>query len=141
MFAGIMAVVIFIAMFVFIVMDKIERHIVTLACAVLTIVFVFGIGLHSFTAIDETLNIRSIFTADFWYQSAEASESSSGVNWATIIFIAGMMIMVEGMAMVGFFRWLCMKLARIVHYKPVPIFVAFMILSACLLYTSDAADE
>lgn len=138
MFAGIMAVIIFIAMFVFIVMDKIERHIVTLACAVLTIVFVFGIGLHSFTAIDETLNYRSIFTADFWYQSAEASESSSGINWSTIIFIAGMMIMVEGMAMVGFFRWLCMKLARLVHYKPIPIFVTFMILSALLAMFIDS---
>lgn len=138
MFAEIMAVVIFLAMFVFIVMDKVERHIVTLACAVLTIIFVFGIGLHSFTAIEETLNVRSIFTADFWYQSAEASESSSGINWATIIFIAGMMIMVEGMAMVGFFRWLCMKLARLVHYKPIPIFVTFMILSALLAMFIDS---
>ncbi len=138
MFAEIVAVVIFIAMFVLIVSEKIERHIITLVCAALTIIFVFGIGLHSLTAIDETLNIRSIFTTSFWYQAGEASESSSGINWSTIIFIAGMMIMVEGMAMVGFFRWLCMKLAKLVHYKPIPIFVSFMILSACLAMFIDS---
>ena len=45
----------------------------------------------------------------FWYAAGESSEASSGINWQTIIFIAGMMIMVEGMAKVGFFRWLCMR--------------------------------
>lgn len=132
MFAGIIAVIIFLAMFVLIIMDKIERHIVTLACAVLTIIFVFGIGMHSLTAINETLNVKNIFTASFWYQSGEASESAGGINWATIIFIAGMMIMVEGMARVGFFRWLCVKIAKWVHYKPVPIFITFMVLSSVL---------
>ncbi len=138
MFAGIMAVIIFLAMFILIVMDKIERHIVTLACAVLTIVFVFGIGMHSFTAIDETLNVRNIFTSSFWYQSGEASESTGGINWATIIFIAGMMIMVEGMARVGFFRWLCMKIAKWVRYKPIPIFITFMVLSSVLAMFIDS---
>ena len=54
--------------------------------------------------------------------AGESSESSSGINWATIIFIAGMMVMVEGMAKAGFFQWLCMRLAKLVHYKPVPLF-------------------
>ena len=112
--AQVLAIVIFIAMFILIVMDKIERHYITLGCGALTIVVVFGIVMRSFDAIWETLNVRSIFTAGFWYAAGEAEESATGVNWATIIFIAGMMIMVEGMAKAGFFRWLCMQLAKMV---------------------------
>ena len=81
---------------------------------------------------------QSIFTLDFWYAAGESSESSSGINWATIIFIAGMMIMVEGMAKAGFFRWLCMMLAKMVNYKPVPLFVAFMIMSSILAMFIDS---
>ena len=98
MLAQIIAVVIFLAMFVFIVMDKIERQIVTLVCGLLMMVLVFGLCMHSLPAIWETLNVKSIFSAHFWYQSGNAVEASTGINWETIIFIAGMMIMVEGMA-------------------------------------------
>ena len=38
--------------------------------------------------------------------------------------------MVEGMADSGFFHWLCMSIARLVHYRTVPIFIAFMLMSA-----------
>lgn len=138
MLSGVIAVVIFLAMFIFIVMDKIERHIVTLTCGLLTIVLVFGLGMHSLHAIRATLNLEDIFTLHFWYQAGEASESSSGINWATILFIAGMMVMVEGMARVGFFRWLCMKIAKWVNYKPKRIFVTFMILSALLAMFIDS---
>ena len=41
--AQILAVTIFVVMFVLIVLDKIERHYVTLGCGFLTIVGVFGI--------------------------------------------------------------------------------------------------
>ena len=110
--AQILALIIFVAMFVLVVMDKIERHIVTLVCGVLTFLFVFGVGLHSMEAVIETLNVKGVFTLEFWYAAGESGESTSGINWATIIFLAGMMIMVEGMAKAGFFRWLCMKLAN-----------------------------
>jgi len=49
-----------------------------------------------------------------------------------------MMIMVEGMAKAGFFRWLCMKLAKLVNYKPVPLFFVFMIMSAVLSMFIDS---
>lgn len=94
--------------------------------------------MRSMSAIIETLNLRSIFTVGFWYAGAAGEESSSGINWATIIFIAGMMIMVEGMAKAGFFRWLCMRLAKLVHYKPIPLFVAFMIMSSILAMFIDS---
>lgn len=136
--AQVLAVVIFIAMFILIVLDKIERHYVTLGCGVLTLILVFGLGMHSMDAVVETLNLKSIFTPGFWYAAGAAEESSSGINWSTIIFIAGMMIMVEGMAKAGFFRWLCMKLAKLVHYKPIPLFIAFMIMSAALAMFIDS---
>lgn len=135
--AQILAVLIFVAMFVLIVMDKIERQIVTLACGALTLVLVFGVGMHSMDAILETLNVRSIFTPGFWY-AVGAEESSSGINWATIIFIAGMMVMVEGMAKAGFFQWLCMRLAKLVNYKPIPLFVVFMVMAAVLSMFIDS---
>ena len=101
MIAKVLAVTIFLLMFVLIIMDKIERHIVTLCCGLATIVLVFGLAMHDANAIWETLNIRHIFTVGFWYEAGQATESTSGINWATIIFIAGMMIMVEGMAKAG----------------------------------------
>ncbi len=134
----ILAVTIFIAMFVFIVIDKIERHYVTLGCGFLTITVVFGFVMRDVQAILQTLNLRSIFTLDFWYAAGKAEESSAGINWATIIFIAGMMVMVEGMARAGFFRWLCMLLAKAVHYKVIPLFVAFMVMSAVLAMFIDS---
>lgn len=137
--AQVLAVVIFLAMFILIVADKIERQIVTLVCGLCTIVLVFGVamaGQGGGDAIVETLNVRSIFTTEFWYATKEAE--SAGINWATIIFIAGMMVMVEGMAHAGFFQWLCMRLARMVHYKPIPLFIAFMIMSAVLSMFIDS---
>ncbi len=136
--AQILALIIFVAMFVLVVMDKIERHIVTLICGVLTFIFVFGVGLHSLDAVVETLNVKGIFTLDFWYAAGESSESTSGINWATIIFLAGMMIMVEGMAKAGFFRWLCMRLAKLVNYKTIPLFITFMVMSAVLSMFIDS---
>lgn len=138
MIAKIVAVSIFLLMFVLIIMDKIERHIVTLVCGVATIGIVLGGCMHSMHAIIETLNVKGIFTLDFWYQSGEATESSSGINWATIIFILGMMVMVEGMAKAGFFRWLCMTIAKAVHYRVIPIFLTFMIMSSVLAMFIDS---
>lgn len=138
MAAQIAAVLIFLVMFLLIIMDKIERHIITLGCAVVTMVVVFGICMHSMTALTETLNVAQIFTRGFWYTAGEASESSAGINWATIIFVAGMMIMVEGMAAAGFFRWLCMTIAKAVKYKVIPIFITFMFMSAILAMFIDS---
>lgn len=138
MLAQFLAVVIFLAMFVFIVTEKFERHVITLVSAALTLLLVFGLGMQSLEAVWSTLNVHSIFTVDFWYAAGEASESTSGINWATIIFIAGMMVMVEGMAHVGFFRWLCMRIAKMVKYQIVPIFMTFMALSFVLAMFIDS---
>ena len=138
MTAQILAVAIFLVMFLLIIMDKIERHIVTLLCACATFILVFGLGMHSMSAAMETLNVRNIFTVGFWYEAGQSAESSSGINWATILFIAGMMIMVEGMARAGFFRWLCMTIAKAVKYQVIPIFITFMIMSTILAMFIDS---
>lgn len=135
--AQIFAVVIFVAMFILIVMDKIERHHVTLGCGIIMLVAVFGVIMNDGDAIIETLNLNPMFSLGFWYTKGTTGESA-GINWETIIFIAGMMIMVEGMARVGFFRWLCLKIANLVNYKTVPIFMAFMVMSALLSMFIDS---
>ena len=125
-------------MFALMVTEKIERHFVTLGSAVLIALFVFGLGLHSSDAIIETLNLKTIMTKSFWYSAGDVPENSTGINWATIFFIAGMMVLVEGMGSSGFVRWLCMKLARLVNYRVIYIFVAFMLISFALSMFIDS---
>lgn len=138
MTAQIIAVLIFVIMFALIITEKVERQIVTLVSGLAMLVLVFGVCMHSMEAVTATLNVKSIFTPGFWYTAGAAEESSSGINWATILFIAGMMVMVEGMAKSGFFRWLCMTIAKAVKYQVIPIFITFMIMSALLAMFIDS---
>lgn len=138
MVAQILAVTIFVLMFLLIVMEKFERHHITLISALLMLILVFGVCMRSTDAIIETLNVKSIFSTEFWYSAGESSGGASGINWETIFFIAGMMIMVEGMGRVGFFRWLCMRIAKLVRYKTIPIFITFMFMSAILAMFIDS---
>lgn len=137
MAAQVTAIVIFVAMFIMIILDKIEKHYVTLGCAALTLVAVFGICMRDVGALWRVLNIQSIFTSEFW-RTTGAETESSGIDWATILFLGGMMIMVEGMARVGFFNWLCRRIAKFVHYKTIPIFFAFMGMSFILAMFIDS---
>lgn len=138
MAAQIISIVIFVLMFALIIIDKIPRQWITLGCGLATLVIVFGIIMKSPSAIMETLNVKSIFTVDFWITSGEGSESTGGINWTTIIFIAGMMVMVEGMAKAGFFRWLCLTIAKAVKYRVMPILITFMLMSAVLSMFIDS---
>lgn len=49
-----------------------------------------------------------------------------------------MMVMVEGMAKAGFFRWLCIAIAKLVRYKTTAIFITFMVMSAVLSMFIDS---
>ncbi len=135
--ASIVAIIIFVAMFVMIIMDKIEKHYVTLGCGALTLIGVFGICMHDMKALWHVINLQSIFTMEFWRTTGSETESG-GIDWATILFLGGMMIMVEGMARVGFFNWLCRRIAKFVHYKTIPIFIAFMAMSFVLAMFIDS---
>ena len=62
MTAQILALIIFLAMFVLIILEVWDRHLITLGCGLLTLVLVFGLGMRSMSAVWETLNVKSIFT-------------------------------------------------------------------------------
>lgn len=141
MVAQIIAVAIFVIMFALVITEKIEKHITTLLCGGAMLVLVFGFCMGwDFLAMWHVINFESIAELSFWYSggSHEGGGHAAGIDWATIIFLAGMMIMVEGMARVGFFRWLCMTLAKLVKYKVLPIFLVFMVMSACLAMFIDS---
>ena len=148
MIAQILAVAIFLVMFGLIITERFPKQYTTLVCGALTLILVFVLGMQldihffgkeysTFESIKETLNVHNIFTAGFWYTAAGENESK-GIDWATIIFLTGMMIMVEGMARVGFFRWLCLRLAKAVQYKVISIFIVFMLMSAILSMFIDS---
>ncbi len=137
MAAQIIAVVIFVLMFVMLVLEKIERHVVTLLCGALTLVIVFIVCMGDVAAAWDVISLESFTKLSFWYATGH-SETAAGINWETVCFIAGMMVMVEGMAESGFFRWLCMLIAKAVKYRPAPIFMIFMVLSAVLSMFIDS---
>lgn len=136
--AQILAVVIFLLMFGLIVSEKIERHYISMGCGLVMLVVVFGLCMHDGGAIWETLSLESFVTPSFWYLSGASESASTGINWATILFVAGMMLMVEGMGRAGFFRWLCLFIAKKVHYKTIPILITFMVMSFILAMFIDS---
>lgn len=131
MAAQIVAVAIFVVMFILIITEKIEKHYVTLGCGLLTLIGVFVICMQDMDSMWHVLNFNSIVDLEFWHTTGMETDSG-GIDWATIFFLGGMMIMVEGMARVGFFNWLCRRIAKLVHYKTIPIFFAFMTMSFVL---------
>ncbi|MBA7646652.1 putative transporter [subsurface metagenome] len=124
-------------MFIAIVSEKVHRFIPALIGAALTIIIVFLIVMKSPESITNVLNLGPLTQFKFWIPGEQHVESH-GVNWQTIIFIGGMMTMVEGLGAVGFFRWLCLYVAKLVNYKVIPILIAFMLLSGFLSMFIDS---
>ncbi len=133
--AAISSILVFLVMFILVISEKFEKHYVTLSCAGVMLIIVFGAIMRDGDAIADTLNFYSLVNPNFWIGVAP---DSSGIDWATIIFLGGMMIMVEGMSHAGFFRWLCMTLAKAVHYKKNALFITFMIVAAFLSMFIDS---
>ncbi|MBI4284861.1 MAG: ArsB/NhaD family transporter [Chloroflexi bacterium] len=133
----VLALLIFMVMFAVIIMGKVHRFIPALIGAGLTIAIVFLLVMRSPEAVMNTLNLKQLTEAAFWVP-ADEEVISHGINWQTIIFIAGMMTMVEGLSEVGFFRWLCLYVAKTVHYRVTIIFVAFMLLAGFLAMFIDS---
>jgi Na+/H+ antiporter NhaD/arsenite permease-like protein len=131
------SVLIFIFMFFVIILNRVPRYVPALSGGGLTIGVVFLLIMKSPAAALGVLNFGQIIRRRFWFPGHEPLESF-GVNWQTIIFIGGMMVMVEGLGKVGFFRWLCLYLARIVKYRAVPILVVFILLSGFLAMFIDS---
>lgn len=63
MFAQIIAICIFVTMFLLIILDKFERHYITLGSGALVLVLVFGVCMRSMSAIWETLNLGAFSRA------------------------------------------------------------------------------
>ncbi len=132
------AAAIFLVLFALIITEIIERHKASLLCGGITLVLLMGLMMRSPEAIRETLNLGAIFQKEFWYDVSGAQESSSGINWATIIFIFGMMLLVEFMAQTGFFKWLCVSVASISGFRPKKVFLSLAVLSALLAMFIDS---
>jgi len=129
-----LATIIFVAMFIAIMAEKWHRYISASVGAVLTMIFV----LRTPDAILWVLNLKEIFRSSFWIVRGVQQEGSHGINWQTVIFIAGMMTMIEGLGRVGFFRWLCLYVAKLMKYRVIPLFIAFMLLSGFLSMFIDS---
>ncbi|MCX6000714.1 MAG: SLC13 family permease [Chloroflexi bacterium] len=144
----ILALLIFVVMFIAIMWGKVHRFIPALVGAGLASVVILTLVHPGPQILWHVLRLYDLVHSSWWYGGQEVAAGVAsgngveigGVNWQTIIFIAGMMIMVEGLGAVGFFRWLCLLVAKLVHYRVVPILVTFMLLSGFLFAEILAAN-
>ena len=133
----ILAIIIFVLMFAAITSGKIHRYIAAIIGAALMILVVFLGVMQSPDAFWRVLNLAQLGHAQFWVPGAHPIESQ-GVNWQTIIFIGGMMVMVCGLESAGFFRWMCLYTARLVGCRTMPILISFMVLAGFLSMFIDS---
>ena len=108
-----------------------------LAGGALILIVVFGLVMRDADAVWRVLNLSQCAAPEFWLPRGNHVESR-GINWQTLIFLAGMMLMVEELARTGFFRWMCLTVAKAARYRAVPILVGFMLLSAFLSMFIDS---
>ena len=80
----------------------------------------------------------SFVKPQFWFAHGGVTEFNVGINWSTILFLAGMMIMVEAMSEAGFFDWVCLRLAKALGFRPMPLMLSFMVLAALLSMFVDS---
>ena len=66
MAAQILATIIFLIMFGFIITEKAPRHLVTLVCAAATLLLVFGVCMLSFSAVWVSVNVVSVVPRGCW---------------------------------------------------------------------------
>lgn len=94
---------IFILSYGLIISEKVNRTIASIFGAILAFIFVLG-----------------------------SSELLHYENWATILFVFGMMVVIETMNESGFFRWLGLHSARAVKLDPLKLFILFPFIAAFL---------
>jgi Na+/H+ antiporter NhaD/arsenite permease-like protein len=139
----ILAIIIFAAMFAAIMWGKIHRYIPALIGAALTAILILVLVDNGSHSLWQVMRLPDFIDGHWWFgkHTAEAASEGpeiGGVNWQTMIFIGGMMVMVEGMGAAGFFRWICLLVARLVKYRVIPILITFMILSGFLSMFIDS---
>ena len=145
--AQILAILIFVVMFIAIMSGKVHRFIPALIGAGVTAILILALVDSGPTALWLVLRLGDFIDPSWWYHlglaephgaSVNGGPEIGGVNWQTIVFIGGMMVMVEGLGAAGFFRWLCLFVAKLVNYKVVPILVTFMLLAGFLSMFIDS---
>jgi Na+/H+ antiporter NhaD/arsenite permease-like protein len=125
------SIAIFAGVFIALITGRVHRFIPALIGGALTLLVVFvGIERNPGTALS-ALDLAELGKSTFWIGHYQPTVFF-GVNWQTILFIGGMMVLVEGLRAVGFFRWLCLTTAQMVRYRVIPIALLFVILSAVL---------
>jgi Na+/H+ antiporter NhaD/arsenite permease-like protein len=94
-------------------------------------IFVLSYGLIISEKVNRT--IASIFGAILAFIFVLGSnELLHYENWATILFVFGMMVVIETMNESGFFRWLGLHSARAVKLDPLKLFILFPFIAAFL---------
>ncbi len=145
----VLAIGIFAAMFIAIISGKIHRYIPALIGAALTSILILTVVEPGPQNLWHVLRLDDFIDSHWWYgkEAAEASNVANqtasgpeigGINWQTIVFIGGRMTMGAGLGAVGFFRWLCLWVAKLVNYRVIPILIAFMLLSGFLAMFIDS---
>ena len=94
----------------------------------------------SVDAVWEALSLNSFVKLPFWYAHGGVTEFNVGINWSTVLFLSGMMVMVEGMSEAGFFDWICLRLAKLLKFRPMPLMLSFMVLAALLSMLNSCAS-
>jgi Na+/H+ antiporter NhaD/arsenite permease-like protein len=131
------ALAIFTGVFISLITGKVRRFILALIGAALTLLVVFlGIERSPQTAVG-VLNLAELARPSFWIGHYQPG-AHFGVNWQTILFIAGMMVLVEGLRAVGFFRWLCLNTTQIVNHRVIPTALLFVVLAGVLSMFLDS---
>jgi Na+/H+ antiporter NhaD/arsenite permease-like protein len=133
----VLALIIFVLLFAAIIIGKVHRFIPAIIAAILTLTIVFLIVMKSPATVGQVLNLGQLGHLHFWIPGKEHIVTH-GINWQTIIFIGGMMAMVESMGETGFFDWLCLSVAKLVKYRTVPIFISFTLVSGFLAMFIDS---
>ena len=133
----ILAVAIALFMFVHIIWGKYSRAVVALSSGGAMLVVLLFLG-DSFPAVWEALSVESFVHFHFWFSHLGITEFNTGINWSTILFLLGMMILAEEMSEAGFFDWICLWLAKKAGFRPIRILVAFMVFSALLSMFVDS---
>lgn len=118
MLSQILALIIAIVLFSALLQGKYPRYLLTLAAGGAMVLVVLLGTMGSPAAALEALSVDSFVKPQFWFAHGGVTEFNVGINWSTILFLAGMMIMVEAMSEAGFFDWVCLRLARRWGFAP-----------------------
>jgi Na+/H+ antiporter NhaD/arsenite permease-like protein len=135
--AQIIAIAIFAILLIVLIIGKTPRYVPALIGAAVVILVIFLLIQRNPQAVWKVLNLEQLGNWRFWVPGKEHIESY-GINWQTIIFIGGMMVMIGGMEKVGFFRWICLLAARLVGCRVIPLLLSFMLISGFLSMFIDS---